>query len=677
MTKAISLRLAFLRRGAAPEFSRGFQPTELAFLRRGAAPEFSRGFQPTELAFLRRGAAPEFSRGFQPTELAFLRRGAAPEFSRGFQPTERLENILRRGAAPEFSRGFQPTERLENIPASRQRRLNSIVADATRNEKRAHRGLKPTAKFRRRSATGRLLPTCLMFLLYLLASCALFVRAQGADYQTAISFVQQGQFDQAFPILQRILDRSPNDLKARNLMGIALSAAGRREEANEHFKKVLALEPKFVPALKNLAVNELALGNAQDAKFHFEEALKSAPEDATCHWGLAEIAFAARDYKRAASSYEQSGDLALKDSRTAIKFATSYVEVGQGVKAAAISEKIPTTLSGADAKRQLKAGVMLAGLEKYEAAARRFELARQGFPDPYQVGYNLTLVLIRNRDYAAAIRAGEETIAAGYRKAEIYNLLAQAYEQSGQTKQAYDALRAATELDPQDETNYLDLIALCLRRENYDLSLEIADIGARRVSGSHRLRLHRGVALVMKGRLEEAAKEFQTAGELAPEESLPQVALGLALIQMDKQSEAITLLRKQSERSPRDPRVFWLLGEALSRSGVQRGSEAEKEAISALEKSIQLDPRLPQSRALLGKMLLRRGEAARAAEQLEKALELDPEDMTSTYQLAQALQRMGQTARAQELFAKVSKAKSDKLQPTQRNLMRIIRAGSQ
>jgi tetratricopeptide (TPR) repeat protein len=516
-----------------------------------------------------------------------------------------------------------------------------------------------------------------MSILCSLTPCAVSAQAQDADYQTAVSFVQQGQFDRAFPLLQRILDRSPDDLKARNLMGIALSAAGRREEANEHFKKVLALEPKFVPALKNLAVNELALGKDQDARIHFEEALKSAPQDATCHWGLAEIAFAARDYKRAALSYEQSGALAWKDSQTAIKFATSCVEAGQGAKAATILEKIPTALSDADAKIQFQAGVMLAGLEKYAAAARRFELARQGFPDPYQVGYNLTLVLIRNRDYAAAVRAGEETLAAGHRKAEIYNLLAQAYEQSGQTKQAYDALRAATEIAPQDESNYLDLIALCLRHENYDLSLEIADIGARRVTSGRRLRLHRGVALVMKGRLEEAVKDFQIAAELLPEESLPHVALGLALIQLDKQSEAIALLRRRTELDQKDARVFWLLGEALSRSGVQPGSEAEKEAVSALEKSIQLDPRLPQSRALLGKLLLRRGEVARAAEQLEKALELDPEDMTAAYQLAQALQRMGQTARAKELFTKVSQAKSEKLQPTQRNLMRIIKAGSQ
>jgi SpoIID/LytB domain protein len=55
-------------------------------------------------------------------------------------------DFLRRRAAPEFSRGFKPTGWLANIPTSRQRRLNSIVADATGDENHAHRGLQPTAK---------------------------------------------------------------------------------------------------------------------------------------------------------------------------------------------------------------------------------------------------------------------------------------------------------------------------------------------------------------------------------------------------------------------------------------------------------------------------------------------------------------------------------------------------
>ncbi len=275
--------------------------------------------------------------------------------------------------------------------------------------------------------------------------------AQASDYQKAVSLVQQGEFDLALPLLQQILDQSPNDLRARNLMGIALSAAGRREEANQQFEKALAVDPKFIPALKNLAVNELARGRTQDARLHFEEALKLAPQDATCHWGLAEIAFAARDFERAVTHYEQSGDLALKDPRVAISFASSYVEEKQADKSAAVLENIS---SDADANIQFQAALILARLEKFEAAARRFELARKGFPDPYQVGFNILLMRVKNRDYAEAIKIGEEMLVAGYRKAELYNLLARAYEKSGKTKEAYESLRAATELEPQDETNY-------------------------------------------------------------------------------------------------------------------------------------------------------------------------------------------------------------------------------
>src|SRR5262249_48210731 len=107
------------------------------------------------------------------------------------------------------------------------------------------------------------------WLLCWLAACVGSAWAQDPDYQAAMTLVQQRKFDLALPLLQQILDRSPNDLKARNLMGITLSGAGRREEANEQFKKALALDPQFVPALKNMAVNELALGRVEDAGLHF------------------------------------------------------------------------------------------------------------------------------------------------------------------------------------------------------------------------------------------------------------------------------------------------------------------------------------------------------------------------------------------------------------------------
>jgi tetratricopeptide (TPR) repeat protein len=290
----------------------------------------------------------------------------------------------------------------------------------------------------------------------------------------------------------------------------------------------------------------------------------------------------------------------------------------------------------------------------------------------YKTGFNLTLAYVKGKKYPEAIRTGEELLSQGKRTTELYSLLAQAYEHSDRTKDAYEALRSATKLDPKDESAYIELIALCLDHENYDLSQEIADIGTRLIPGSARLRLQKGLVLALLSRFDEAAKEFETAIQLAPEAPLGHVAKGLVLLRMDRADEAIEALRGRVRQEPDDYFANWLLAESLLRIGAN--ADAEREAIAALEQSVRSNARMPQSRTLLGKLLLARGEIDRAVEQLEKALELDADSVTAAYQLAQAYRRKGDIRRANELFARVSKAKSeDPSQFTQRSLLRIVR----
>src|SRR5207247_1269077 len=79
-------------------------------------------------------------------------------------------------------------------------------------------------------------------------------------YQAAVAYVQQGRNELAIPLLEKLLAASPKDLKARNLLGIALLNSGRRPDALAQFRKAFDADPTFYPALKNLAINELALG---------------------------------------------------------------------------------------------------------------------------------------------------------------------------------------------------------------------------------------------------------------------------------------------------------------------------------------------------------------------------------------------------------------------------------
>src|SRR6185437_13306394 len=116
----------------------------------------------------------------------------------------------------------------------------------------------------------------------------------------------------------------------------------------------------------------------------------------------------------------------------------------------------------ADAQAHFEAGVLLASLKSYAPAAHQFELALPAYPDRYVAGFNLVLARVKSQEYRGAIAEGEKLLAAGHQKAELYNLLAEAYEKAGDTKRAYDSLRLATKIEPTEEANYIDLISLCI-----------------------------------------------------------------------------------------------------------------------------------------------------------------------------------------------------------------------
>lgn len=387
-------------------------------------------------------------------------------------------------------------------------------------------------------------------------------------YQSAVAHVQQAHPELAIPILQDLLARSPGDLKARNLLGIAMLNSGRQEEAAKQWTLALELDRTFYPALKNLAIAELALGRRADARSHFEQVLKLAPDDAVSHLNLAEIEYADGRFKPSAAHYRLSGGLPLKDSQTALRAARAYVNSGN----------------------------------------------------------------------------------------------------PSDTRHAYDALRAATQLEPANEAIYLDLISLCVDHHTWDLALQVADAALDRLPQSFRVRLQRGAVLALKGETAAAEQEFAVAARVAPEQPVAHVTLALVWIQLNRTAEAIELLRDTRTRHPKDYLVTWILGETLAQ---QDGSD--EEAIQALDDAARLSPREAAPKILLGKLLARQGDLVRAARELEAAVKIEPADTGALYQLATIYRKTGNTKRADELFEKVAKARKAPDDSNRPNLEQIIR----
>ena len=490
-------------------------------------------------------------------------------------------------------------------------------------------------------------------------------------YQQAAIELQKGNAKAAEDLVDPLLLKDPKDLRALTLKGMAATAQGRRDEANAQYVAALEVQPRFAPALRGLAMNEMAAGNAASAKKHFEALLEIVPEEPVAHLGLGEIQCSERLYMECLDHFERSNGAFLMDPRTILTYADAAIQRKQPAKAEAALSQMPKT---AEPEQHLQAGLMLARMEKYELAAREFEGATAG-RDAYLAGYNLALARLKANQADGAVQAVLSLQAKGFRTAELYNVLAQAYEKRNQTREAFDALRSAIQIDPGDETNYLDLIALCLDHKNLDLALDIAKVGVTQLPKSEKLRLQKAIVLAMRGELEEARQAFAAAAELAPGKGLPQVALGLVLLQMDRPDEAVQVLRQSKPDVEDRYLVNWFLAEALGRGAADTSEKSEEEAVAALQQCIAQRPDLAQPRILLGKFLLRRGDTGEAIAQLERALEIEPGNSTATYRLAQAYRKKGDLKRANELFATVSKAKSEERDELMRKGLELIKEG--
>ena len=515
-----------------------------------------------------------------------------------------------------------------------------------------------------------------------LAIVAAAIVGTGADaqspretYDRAVAHMDRGEWTDAIALLRDVIAAMPRNARLHNTLGIALSSAGEGDAAAEEFGRALELEPMYPTALKNLALHEMSRGAPEAAKPYFERLLDATGGAPMAHLGLAEIAFARGDHATAVRHFQQSHGMLSDDPRLFLHFATALAGIGRPSQAAMALSRMPSSV-GPDL--HFEAGLVLAGIGRYEAAARHFERAGGGRADPYDVGFNLVLAYSKSGQHAKAALAGEGLREGGRATAELLNVMSEAYEAAGDTQRAYDSLREATDLEPTEESSYVDLIALCLEHENFDLGVEIADISVQRIPGSHRLQLQRGVALAMKGKFDEAETSFRRAEELAPGSALPRSALGLVLMQQDRLPDAVRVLRERRDKAPDDYLVHWFLAEALHRSGAEPGSPGETEAVESLRRSIELDPELFQSRLLLGRMLARRGELAAAQEHLEKARELEPDEVSATYQLALVHRSRGDSERARELLALVGQRKADERDRFARGgLLRIVREGAQ
>lgn len=494
---------------------------------------------------------------------------------------------------------------------------------------------------------------------------------EGSNYDRAEALVRQGDFDEGIAILRPLLASEPRNLKALNLLGIALTQKGDLAAANSEFSQALELDPKFYPALENLAANEFAAKDYAASEKHSWEALQFDPDNPAVNSFLGKITFKRNEYARAAEYLRKAESLFGQEPALAVALVQSELETGKDASALQILPQISAQTTPLRAQFQL--ALALATHEHYAQAIPYFESVQRQYPDSYDASFNLSVCYVQTKTFSKAMDLLTGLKSHGHNTAELNNLLGEAYEGANQLQPAIDALREATRLAPEDESNYLDLAALCSHHDALDLGLEIIEIGLHYRPNSDRLVFQRGILHALKNQFDLADQDFQFAARLAPEKNLSYLGLGISYMQTGNLPEAIRTLRLRVAEKPSDARLEYLLGDALIRSGANPSEKTFTEAQEALEKSVSLSATFAPARVDLAKLYLRENRVDEAVRHLEEARALDPQDKAACSQLAIAYRRQGQPQQAAAILAALAKINEEERQKDSRAPTRLVK----
>jgi tetratricopeptide (TPR) repeat protein len=472
------------------------------------------------------------------------------------------------------------------------------------------------------------------------------------DYSRAEELIKQGNFAQGAELASRFVAAHRKTPKAYNLLGIALTGAGKLDDANLQYREALALQPDFVPALKNLAINELTQQKPKDAQLHFQQAARLAPSDVAIQAYLGKIAFSLQDFRSAAAHFAKSGTLQA-DPTVASQQIESELRLGEVQKAQKLAAALdPARFSPAWHDR---IGVLLAQYSLFQEAIPFLQVSHAAAPSSYETAYNLAVCFVETKNFSQAIDVLNHTHSSSDHAAEMEILLAEAYEGDHQTQLALDVLREAIGVAPQQEQSFVALAALCIKYESYDLGLQAIELGLRYHPRSSRLHFQRGSIRALQNQFDLAESDFQKAEQFEPGASLASAALAESYVQSGDYAKAVDSLRPQLKQSPNDSHLHYLFGKAAMLAGASMNDSLFAEAKSAMETAVRLNPQFPAAMVELSRIYIQENRLPEAERLLLRAQALDSQDPASFYQLAVLYRRLGDEPRALEMLNMLKK----------------------
>jgi tetratricopeptide (TPR) repeat protein len=279
------------------------------------------------------------------------------------------------------------------------------------------------------------------------------------------------------------------------------------------------------------------------------------------------------------------------------------------------------------------------------------------------LGYRLALVQYHAKQFEESQKTLLDLLAAGYKSGQILNLLAWCYDKRNDPKEAVQALEEAINLEPSEESNYVDLIQILSADGSLPRALETAKRASTALPGSSRIFLLKGSIELKVGQFTDAIASYAHAVELDPASADGLLGLAEAEDAAGMIQDATVRYEAGMTRFPKDVRFKLQFALMLLKEAETGDSVAQTRAEQLLKSAVAQNHSLPEAHYQLGDLALKSGHPVEAVQELKQAAQLDPKSAKACYALARAYRRLGRNEDAAREMDRYQKLKEAEPQP--------------
>jgi len=131
-------------------------------------------------------------------------------------------------------------------------------------------------------------------------------------YVKGIPLIGEGRYEEALQVVDKALERNPDDANAWYLMGMALGRLGRYEEALQAYDKVLELNPDDEHAWGAKGIALIELGRSEEALQAYNKALELSPDISKTWYGKAFEFDKLGRYEETPTTFKKASELNMK-----------------------------------------------------------------------------------------------------------------------------------------------------------------------------------------------------------------------------------------------------------------------------------------------------------------------------------------------------------------------------